>query len=264
MPGSGSAVDRVIDIFEAFRSSERPLSLTELAAHACMPKSSCHAIVQTLAARGYLYTLSPPRALYPTQRMLDVAHDIVASDPFLDRVMPLLEDLRGASCETVILGKRQGEQVIYLQVLESPHPIRYSARPGDLKPLHSSAIGKAMLGAQKEAGLRDWVAAHELTRVTPATITDPARLVEEVLRGRQAGFFQTRGENVPDVWAVSAFFHVGRETWGVGLAGPRHRMQDGMRECAQQIVTTCSLRARRLDRPPAGTRSAARADHGAA
>lgn len=246
MPGNGSAVDRVIDIFEAFRLSERPLSLTELAASADMPKSSCHAIVQTLAARGYLYTLSPPRALYPTQRMLDVAHDIVARDPFLDRVAPLLEQLRDTSTETVILGKRQGDHVIYLQVLESPHSIRYSARPGDLKPLHSSAIGKALLGAQKEAALQLWLAAQVLPRITDATITDPARLTEDVLQGRQAGFFQTRGENVPDVWAVSAFFHVGRETWGIGLAGPRHRMQDCMRERAQQIVTACSLVARRL------------------
>lgn len=253
MSGSGSAVDRVIDIFEAFRTSERPLSLTELALATDMPKSSCHAIVQTLVARGYLYTLSPPRALYPTQRLLDVAHDIVASDPFLERVMPLLQELRDASSETVILGKRQGEQVIYLQVLESPHSIRYSARPGDLKPLHSSALGKAMLGAQKETVLRAWALAQHLPRVTDATITDPMRLVDEVLRSRQAGFFQTCGENVPDVWAVSAFFHVGRETWGICLAGPGHRMQHSVRDCARQIVTTCSRVARRLAEP-SGTR----------
>ena len=246
MSGSGSAVDRAIDIFEAFRTSERPLSLTELAMVTDMPKSSCHAIVQTLVARGYLYTLSPPRTLYPTQRLLDVAHDIAASDPFLERVMPLLEELRDASMETVILGKRQGEQVIYLQVLESPHPIRYSARPGDLKPLHSSALGKAMLGAQKEAVLRAWAVAQHMPRVTDATITDPARLVDDVLRSRQAGFFLTCGENVPDVWAVSAFFHVGRETWGICLAGPSHRMQDSVRDCARQIVATCSRVARRL------------------
>ena len=43
--------------------------------------------------------------------------------------------------------------MIYLQVLESPHPIRYSARPGDLKQLHSSAIGKAMLGAHNWVGV---------------------------------------------------------------------------------------------------------------
>ena len=250
MSGSGSGVDRVIDIFEAFRLSERPLSLTELAHVAGMPKSSCHAIVQTLVARGYLYTLAPPRALYPTQRMLDVAHDIVTRDPFLERVMPLLEALRDASLETVILGKRQGDQVIYLQVLDSPHAIRYSARAGDLKPLHASALGKAMLGAQKEPALRAWALARHLPRITDHTIVDPERLVEDVLRSRQAGYFQTCGENVPDVWAVSAFFHLGRETWGVCLAGPSHRMQHSVRDCAQRIVATCSQVARRLAGPP--------------
>lgn len=243
-----SAVDRVIDIFEAFRHGQRPLSLTELAAAARIPKSSCHAIVGTLIARGYLYSLAHPRALYPTQRMLDVAHDIVAADPFLERVLPRLEELRDISTETIILGKRQGERVVYLHVLEGLHSIRYSARPGDLKPLHSSAIGKALLGAQKEAALRAWVVGQSLPRITPNTICDPERLVAEVLQSRHAGFFQTRGENVEDVWAVAAFFHAGRDTLAIGLAGPRHRMQDSMLSCAHQLVTTCSLVARELSR----------------
>lgn len=246
--GSGSAVDRVIDIFEAFRSSQRPLSLTELAAAARMPKSSCHAIVGTLTARGFLYTLAHPRALYPTQRMLDVAHDIVAGDPYLEHVMPLLEQLRDRSTETIILGKRQGEQVIYLQVLEGLHSIRYSANPGDLKPLHSSAIGKALLGAQKEAVLRAWAEDQSLPRITDATITDPQRLVAELLQSRQAGFFQTRGENIEDVWAVASFLKAGRDTLAVGLAGPRHRMQDSMLACAEQLVVTCSQIGRQLHR----------------
>lgn len=248
MADGRGAVDRVIDIFEVFRQGQRPLSLTDLAAAARMPKSSCHAIVGTLIARGYLYTLDRPRALYPTQRLLDVAHDLVAGDPFLQHVLPRLEELRDASMETIILGKRQGERVVYLQVLEGLHSIRYSAKPGDLKPLHSSAIGKALLGAQKEAALRAWVAQQGLPRITPATICNPERLVAEVLQGRQAGFFQTRGENVVDVWAVAAFLHAGRDTLAIGLAGPRHRMQDSMLACAQQLVTTCSLVARQFAR----------------
>ncbi|WP_326539485.1 IclR family transcriptional regulator [Pseudorhodoferax sp.] len=246
MAESRGAVDRVIDIFEVFRQGQRPLSLTELAAAARMPKSSCHAIVGTLIARGYLYSLEHPRALYPTQRLLDVAHDIVAGDPFLEHVLPRLEELRDASTETVILGKRQGERVVYLQVLEGLHPIRYSASPGDLKPLHSSAIGKALLGAQKEALLRGWAAEQHLPRVTATTICDPDRLVADVLQSRQAGFFQTRGENVEDVWAIAAFFHAGRETLAIGVAGPKHRMQDSVLACAQQLVTTCSLVARQF------------------
>lgn len=246
--GSVTAVDRVIDIFEAFKASRRPLSLTELALAAQMPKSTCHAIVATLIARGYLYTLSHPRALYPTQRMLDVAHDIVAADPFLEHLVPAMEQLRDQSTETVLLGKRQGEQVVYLQVLEGLHPIRYSARPGDLKPLHSSAIGKALLGAQKEDALRTWASGRDLPRMTETTIDRPDRLVADVLQSRKAGYFQTRGENVADVWAVAAFLQAGRETLELGVAGPRHRMQDRMLGCAQQLVTACSQVARTLAR----------------
>ena len=201
--GSVTAVDRVIDIFEAFRASRRPLSLTDLADAVDMPKSTCHAIVNTLTARGYLYTFSHPRALYPTRRMFDVARDIQDSDPFLERVTPLLEELRDATQETVILGKRQGDEVVYLQVLEGLHPIRYSARPGDLKPLHSSSIGKALLGSLKEAALRAWAEDRDLPRITPAD------------RGRQRGT-GGRGAAGPPGRLLS-------DTWGerVGRVGGR-------------------------------------------
>jgi IclR family acetate operon transcriptional repressor len=246
--GSVTAVDRVIDIFEAFRASRRPLSLTDLADAVSMPKSTCHAIVNTMIARGYLYTLSHPRALYPTRRMFDVTREIYASDPFIEHATPLLEDLRNATAETVILGKRQGEAVVYLQVIEGLHAIRYSAHPGDLKPLHSSSIGKALLGAMKEPALREWAQGRTLPGVTPVTITEADRLVTDVLQSRQAGFFQTRGENVDDVWAVAAFFTIGRETLAVAVAGPRHRMQDRMLDCAKQLVATCSIVARQRNR----------------
>lgn len=246
--GGANAVDRVIDIFEAFHRTQGPLSLTELATATHIPKSSCHALVRTLAARGYLYTLGHPRTLYPTQRLLGLAHGITAGDPFLDHVRPLLEALRDRSMETVILGKREGERVVYLHVLEGLHAIRYSARAGDFKPLHASAIGKALLGAQREDALRMWADGQVLPRITPATITEPERLVADLLRGRLAGYFETRGENVEDVWAVAAFLQVGRDTLAIGLAGPRHRMQDSMRNHAQQLVATCSQAALRLQR----------------
>ena len=48
-----TAVERVLDIIEAFRSARRPLSLTELAELIGTPKSSCHAIVGTLVAGDF-------------------------------------------------------------------------------------------------------------------------------------------------------------------------------------------------------------------
>lgn len=243
-----TAVERVLDIFEAFDKAQKPLSLTDLAELTNTPKSSCHAIVGTLTARGYLYSLTRPRALYPTRRFFDLARAIHEKDPFVERVMPMLERLRDASRETVILGKRQGDAVIYLQVIESPHSIRYSAKPGEFKPLHSSAIGKALIGSMKETELRSLLAGRPLTAITGATFTDEAALVADILESRRRGYFLTRGENVADVWAVSAFLSVNSETLAVAIAGPRHRMETSVVEHAQLLVATCSFIAKQWTR----------------
>ena len=239
-----TAVGRLLDILDAFQRVQKPLSLTELAEITTIPKSSCHAIVATLIARGYLYSLTRPRALYPTRRLLDVARDIHAHDPFFEYVMPLLERLRDSSQETIILGKRQGNSVIYLQVFESPHSIRYSSKSGEFKPLHSSAIGKALLGSLKEAELRDQVLGRDFTRITENTITEADLLIADILESRKRGYFVTRGENVPDVWAVSAFLNVNSETLAVSVAGPRHRMENNVIEHAQQLLSTCGMISR--------------------
>lgn len=239
-----TAVERVLDIVEAFRAARRPLSLTELAESIGTPKSSCHAIVGTLVARGYLYTLSRPRALYPTRRLHDLTREILQFDPFLERALPLLEKLRDDSRETVIFGKRQADAVVYLQVVPGPHSIRYSAAPGELKPLHSSAIGKALLGGLKEAELRRLLAELPLPAITESTLVDKAALFEDIASSRRRGYYVTRGENVADVWAVAASLLINGETLAVAVAGPRHRMEASLPECARLLVATCSALGR--------------------
>jgi len=243
------AVERVLDIFETFHNEQRPLSLTNLAELTGIPKSSCHAIVGTLTTRGYLYSLTRPRSLYPTRRFLDIAHATHEKDPFVERVMPFLESLRDNSRETVLLGKRQGEAVIYLEVVESPHPIRYSAKPGEFKPLHSSAIGKALLGSLKESETRAQIENRSLPAITESTLTNADALVQDILESRRRGYFVTRGENVPDVWAVSAFLSINSEKLAVAIAGPRYRMENNVSECAQLLLATCSVISRQWALP---------------
>jgi len=132
--------------------------------------------------------------------------------------------------------------------MESPHPIRYSAKPGEFKPLHSSSIGKALLGSLKEPELRAQIASRPLPAITGNTLTEPEALASDILEGRRRGYFVTRGENVQDVWAVSAFLSVNSETLAVAIAGPRHRMANNVIECAQLLLATCSFISRQWDR----------------
>lgn len=229
-------VVRTLDVFEAFATARRPLSLSELARAIRVPVASCFAIARTLERRGYLYALRSRRGFYPTKRLLDNARLIVAHDPLAERLAPVLADLRDATGETVIFGKRVEDRAVYLDVLEGPHTVRYAARIGDFKPLHSSAIGKALLGALGDAEGCSLLGRLELARVTSATITSRRALAADLAAGRARGWYVTRGENVADVMAVAAPVAINDEMFAIAVAGPLPRMTRHLDRHAAALV----------------------------
>lgn len=227
--------DRALGVFEAFESAGRPLTLSELARLAGLPVSTCHGIVHVLQARGYLYVTSRRKDLYPTRRLFDLAAKIDANDPYLERFDEHLLALRDATAETVIAGKRQDDQVVYLAVVEGPQTIRYSSEAGSLKPLHSTSIGKALLSCQDDAQLQAWIDSHPLDAITSRTLTSATRLKADIAAGRASGCFVTRGESVEDVVAVAVPVHVNGDVVGLAIAGPRHRMEARIDEHAERL-----------------------------
>lgn len=231
------AVARTLDVLETFRAARRPLTLSELARLARIPVSTCHGLIRTLERRGFLYFPSQ-REAYPTRKLLDMAREIDAHDPIAARLAPQLEVLRDASGETVILGIRTGNAVLYLLVLDSPQIVRYTARAGEYKPLHSSSIGKVLLGQMSDEALDAWLKSHALPRVTENTITSARKLRRDLQESRERGYYVTRGENVADVMAVAAPLRAGSGTLGVAIAGPLHRMEDMERRHAARLMQT--------------------------
>ena len=226
MPGepTSRSTMRTLEVFEAYRRARRPLTLSELARLADIPTSTCHGVMRTLEQQGFLYFVSG-RDAYPTRRLFDLAETLRDNDPLAMRLEPALAQLRDEADETVILGTRQGDAVLYLLVLESRQSIRYSSRSGEHKPLHSSSIGKVMLASLAPVELDAWIASHRLARVTPNTITRAAALRADLDAGRKRGWYTTRGENVADVMALAAPLAIGNAVLGVAIAGPSHRMQ---------------------------------------
>lgn len=237
---SVKAATRTVDLFETFARVQGPLSLTELAQHIGAPVSSVHALVRTLRARGYVYMLEERKLIYPTKRLLHIAQRVSKNDPVIEILGPTMRRLLAATDETIILGKHQGLYVTYLEVLESSQSIRYSAQPGDTKPLHSSAIGKAMLALLSEDELSRTVRKIDLPKVTDNTIVDQDLLIRNVREGREQGYFVTIGENVADVMAISVHCVVGGEHVGIAIAGPVHRLRLKEKEYADLLTAAAT------------------------
>ena len=209
---------RTLDLFEVFARKRAPMSLSELAHEIGSPVSSTHALVRPLRARGFVYVLDDRRMIYPTKRILSVAERIAQNDPVVELALPALTKLQRQSDETVILGKRQQDHIVYLEVLESANSIRYSARAGDTKPLHSSSIGKAMLSLVPESDLPALLERIGQKRVTDQTITT------DLAESRASRTFVSRGENVADVMGLATLVNIGNEAFGISIVGPMPRL----------------------------------------
>lgn len=232
---------RTIDLFEVFARVRSPISLSELAHQIGSPLSSTHGLVKTLRDRGYVYSLDERKLIYPTRRLLAIATLIAEHDPVVELILPTLRRAQERSDETLIVGKRQGDQIIYLEVIEGASTIRYSANAGDTKPMHSSAIGKAFLSLLAEDVLEITLESLTRARVTDRTITDAQILSEDIAEGRKRGYFRTRGENVEDVMALALPIRVGAETLAVALAGPAERMARKEASCATILRETAAI-----------------------
>lgn len=216
-------VQRTLELFEAFARADGPMRLGELAEAIHMPVSSCHALVKTLEGRGYLYVSD--KQIFPTRRLLDVSARTVDASPFLVAVRKMLERIQLATGETAVCGKRFGSDVLYVDVVEGSYPVRFKSEIGSLRPLYSSALGKACLSHLRPAAYAKLVAALPMAQITPRTITDRQALSDDIELGRRNGYFRTVGENVPDVLSLALPIRVEDEAVAIAVAGPIDRMQ---------------------------------------
>ena len=216
---------RTLDLFEAFTGECKPLSLSDIARAIGAPVSSCFGLVKTLEKRGYLYSFGAKRAFYPTRKMLENVRRIAVHDPLADLARPVLEALSEKSGETVLFARRAGERVVYVDVVESAHKIRYTAQAGEFFPIHCSATGKAILATLPEAECAEILAHLKLERVTPSTVTRKGALLKELALSRGRGWFVNRGEHIEDVMAVAVPVRVHGEVCALGVAGPIQRIE---------------------------------------
>ncbi len=232
-------VKRTLDFIELFAEERRPLSLSEISRLLDIPMSSCFDVVRSLQERGYLYEIGQRAGYYPTQRIVRVAASISENDPILLRAGLLLKALRDEFDETVSLAQSTGRQGKYLLVYDASHPLRFTARVGDeLRSVYATSIGKAVLSTLSPDEL-DEVLAGPLTPLTEHTITDPARLRQDIAKGEARGLFINREESAPAIITLTSRFRWNRADYFVTMAGPIYRLEPRLDEVEARLKAIC-------------------------
>jgi DNA-binding IclR family transcriptional regulator len=232
---------RVIEIIETFAREKRALPLSELARLLDVPVSSCLALIRTLTSLGYLYETGRRQGYYPTGRLLAMAQRIARSDPVLDRVYPSLLELRDATRETIVFAKlTQDGRVVYLDVLDSPHTIRYAPVAGEFKDVHANSLGKALMSLMDDAARGAMMAGMTMTRYNERTLVTPQALQDDLLQSRQRGWFMNSGESIADVGAIAWPVTLSGEHYAISVGGPIYRIEPQQEAYARILRAACT------------------------
>ena len=227
---------RVFEVLNLFAEVRKPLIYSDIARILDIPLSSCHALLKTMISHGYLYAPGIRAGYYPTQRLLHVAQSICSMDPLISMFVPLLVQLRDETRETAVLAKLAGEQVVYLNVVESNQTIRYSHEPGGFKSLHATASGKALLAALPDQERKKTLDKYKSWgKITSQTIDKRLDLELDIQNGLNRGWQHSFGENVDDVAAVAKGFILSGEAFCLVAAGPLNRIRNNEEAIAQTI-----------------------------
>jgi IclR family acetate operon transcriptional repressor len=226
--GTVQSVDRALDVLEALAHAGAPTGVAEIAVLTGLPQGTVHRLLQSLQRRGYVRR-EPSRKYSLGASAVQLAE--AAQRSLARSVRPYLAELVELSGETANLAVLEGEDVVYVAQVPSPHTLRMFAEVGRHVPPHSTAVGKVLL-----AGMRRERAMGILRRVglparTPATITDTAEFTRELDRVAAQGWAADEEEQETGVRcvAVPVGDHRGVVA-ALSLSGPADRFAGGRTE----------------------------------
>jgi IclR family acetate operon transcriptional repressor len=235
------SVDRALRLLQELGRHGSGATLDELAGTAGLPKSSVHRTLASLRVRGFVSQHDDGRYLIGSE-LLRVAFDFYERIDVRSVLRPLLVRLSERFNETVHLGVLDGGDVVYLDKLESTHPIALTSRVGGRNPAHCTAVGKALLAwtYPSDDALRTWLSRRgPLARRTPTSITSVDALVREVARIRADGYARDREESEPGVRcvAVPLFLGATHPRAAVSISAPKERLPASrMREIGPSLI----------------------------
>ncbi len=200
-------------------------NLTDLSRELGLPKSTVHRLLVNLRHRGFIEE-EPNRNYRIGLRLFSVGSQAMVGNDLRRRARPFLEELVAHAGEAAYLAIADQDEVLYLDRIEGPQPIRGASPVGARRPLHATAVGKVLLAYMSADEVEQVIAQRGLVRLSPSTITDVPTLRSRIDIVRQRGFEVDRGEYEEGLSciAVPVFAPGGRAAAAVGVSGPTWRI----------------------------------------
>jgi IclR family transcriptional regulator, KDG regulon repressor len=237
------SLERAFGLLEAIAQARQGIGLAELSRKVGLHNSTTFHLVKTMVALGYIRQDRDKR--YRIGRALfALAAGALDEVELVSLAIPVLEDLTEATGESGHFAVRSGDAIVVIAKTSGSGAFQLTNRVGVTRPAHGTALGKVLLAALTEGQLDRFLANHELTALTPKTITDPALLRQEIREVARTGVAYDDGEFNAEVRCVAVPVHdfTGQVVGALGISGPIWRLSIAVLQKQTELMRAAARR----------------------
>lgn len=248
MAESTRAVERALDILSCFSRDEPHLTLTQIAEHVELHKSTVHRLLATLESKRFVQRDEGNGSYRLGIRMIELGFSALKTTNISEQATPYMHRLSAEHRETVDLAILKAPDVVYLQVIESPQRVKIAAAPGEHLPAFCTATGKAFLAFLPDEEVKRIFkqGVHKYTEHTKLALS---ALYEDLRATRKRGFAISEQEYEDGINAVAApILDTNQRPLAViAMVGPAFRLSsERMTELGESVKTTADAIAQEI------------------
>jgi len=220
-----SSVANSLRLIKAFSEDEYEIGISDLAKRLGLAKSTVHRLASTLLEEGILEQNSGDGKYHLGLALFELGAMVRRKMDFTMEARPFLRTLMEKTGETVHLAILDRDSILYIITHESKQALRMGSKVGTRAPVHSTAVGKALLAFLPEDEL-ERIIARGLPASTPRTIVDARALRRELATVRTRSYAVDDEESEIGLRSIAAPIRIysGNVVAAISIAGPVHRM----------------------------------------
>jgi IclR family acetate operon transcriptional repressor len=240
MSESVRAVERALDVLLCFTNQTPALTMTQIAEHVGIHKSTAHRLLATLENKRFIQRDQDTGIYRLGIRLLQMAYLTLEQNDLRRLAAPFMHHLCDQYEENIDLAVLDDTDVVFINILEGPQRIKLAAAIGQRLPAFATASGKAILGFMPEKLVRR-ILDRGMPQLTPHTLISPDLLFKDLNSVRELGFAVSEEELEEQINAVAApiFDFNGLPIASIAVAGPAYRLTcERMMEIGPGVVAT--------------------------
>lgn len=255
------SLTRLLGLFDVLSLTQNGMSLAELSATLASPKSSLLNLLRPLVAEGYLIHSEGSYRIGPS--IIGLSASVMSAWNFPKMIRPFMEELVERTGETVLLGvlNREAEAVAFVELVNSPHPVRLQVPVGTIRPLYASPTGWLLLAFADKRFRDQYMASVQFKLKMPAGIAR-ASIAREMAKIRTEGVCSSIDTPIVGVGSAIApvFDGNGECIASLTVAGPADRFRkdmDSLRATVKEVAARASgvVGAVQPSMPPVSSRT---------